>query len=182
MKKTNENGITLIALVVTIVVLLILAGITITYVMADGGIFDSAKQAASATITSQIGDYASQLQATYMTQIAVKNATGISPSDETKDLTKEQEAPDGEIKISKTQIENFFPKTSVGAEGSPTSPYTITESTSKPLKADKDETTGKYKETLSGEFGVKYQDVDYKVTFTTGVITVEPGSVNSPAE
>ena len=85
MKKTNgENGITLIALVVTIVVLLILAGITITYVMADGGIFDSAKQAAQATITSQIADYASQIQATFMTQNAVKSATGITPSSDVK--------------------------------------------------------------------------------------------------
>lgn len=36
MKKTKEKGITLIALVVTIVVLLILAGITIQLVLTDG--------------------------------------------------------------------------------------------------------------------------------------------------
>ena len=40
----NQKGITLIALVVTIVVLLILAGITITYVMSEGGIFNTAKK------------------------------------------------------------------------------------------------------------------------------------------
>ena len=44
-----EKGITLIALVVTIVVLLILAGITITFVLGEGGILDMAKEAAKRT-------------------------------------------------------------------------------------------------------------------------------------
>jgi len=41
----NQQGITLIALVVTIVVLLILAGITINLLFSNGGIFDIANQA-----------------------------------------------------------------------------------------------------------------------------------------
>ena len=41
--KQHNTGITLIALVVTIVVLLILAGITITAVLSEGGIFNTAK-------------------------------------------------------------------------------------------------------------------------------------------
>ncbi len=45
----RESGITLIALVVTIVVLLILAGITITFVLGEGGILDMAKEAAKRT-------------------------------------------------------------------------------------------------------------------------------------
>lgn len=40
----RENGITLIALVVTIVVLLILAGITIQLVFSDGGIINQANK------------------------------------------------------------------------------------------------------------------------------------------
>ena len=44
MKKIQEKGITLIALVVTIVILLILAGITIQTAIGDGGIIDLAKQ------------------------------------------------------------------------------------------------------------------------------------------
>ena len=44
-KKKNEQGITLIALVVTIVVLLILAGITINMLFSNGGIFYVANQA-----------------------------------------------------------------------------------------------------------------------------------------
>ena len=47
--KTATAGITLIALVVTIVVLLILAGITITFVLGENGIISMAKRAAEAT-------------------------------------------------------------------------------------------------------------------------------------
>ncbi len=76
MKKRYENGITLIALVVTIVVLLILAGITITYVMSGEGVFQNAQDAATKTIESQIQDYASQLQAAVMMDDAVAAGTG----------------------------------------------------------------------------------------------------------
>ena len=47
-KEKNEKGITLIALVVTIVVLLILAGITINMLFSNGGIFKTAQDAANA--------------------------------------------------------------------------------------------------------------------------------------
>lgn len=47
--QKNERGITLVALVVTIVVLLILAGITIMYVMSDNGVFGQAKNAGTQT-------------------------------------------------------------------------------------------------------------------------------------
>ncbi len=47
--KKGENGITLIALVVTIVVLLILAGVTITMVLGEDGIIAQAKLAAEKT-------------------------------------------------------------------------------------------------------------------------------------
>ena len=45
MEKRNQRGITLIALVITIVVLLILAGITINLVFNEGGILTRANQA-----------------------------------------------------------------------------------------------------------------------------------------
>lgn len=67
MKKTKgQSGITLIALVVTIVVLLILAGITITYVLADGGIFSTAKKAAKENEAGVIRDYISTAQGMLM--------------------------------------------------------------------------------------------------------------------
>ncbi|MCI9413128.1 MAG: hypothetical protein HFJ31_01215 [Clostridia bacterium] len=48
-KYKNNNGITLVALVVTIVVLLILAGITIVYVFGENGIFKLAQEAKDET-------------------------------------------------------------------------------------------------------------------------------------
>jgi len=48
-KLKKSTGITLVALVVTIVVLLILAGITITYVMGDNSIFKKAQEAKNKT-------------------------------------------------------------------------------------------------------------------------------------
>ena len=43
--KDAKSGITLVALVVTIVVLLILSGITINYVFSDNGVFARAQEA-----------------------------------------------------------------------------------------------------------------------------------------
>ena len=51
---TTQNGITLVALVVTIIVLLILAGVTITSLLGDDGIISKAQQAANATKKSQV--------------------------------------------------------------------------------------------------------------------------------
>ena len=45
----KQNGITLVALIVTIVVLLILAGITIMYTMGDNSIFKKAQEAKDKT-------------------------------------------------------------------------------------------------------------------------------------
>ena len=48
-KLKNEKGITLVALVITIIVLLILAGVTLSMVMGDSGIFGKANQAKEQT-------------------------------------------------------------------------------------------------------------------------------------
>lgn len=52
----GQKGITLVALVVTIVVLLILAGITITYVLSDGGILNKAKESKASVAISDVKD------------------------------------------------------------------------------------------------------------------------------
>lgn len=59
----NERGITLIALVVTIVVLLILAGVTITYALGDNGIFGTAKKAELGSVKATFSDAVSTTQA-----------------------------------------------------------------------------------------------------------------------
>lgn len=58
-EKTTEKAITLVALVVTIVVLLILAGITITYVIGDNSVF---KQASEAKLKTDIAGWQERLE------------------------------------------------------------------------------------------------------------------------
>lgn len=61
--KEKQNGITLIALIVIIVILLILAGIAITQITGDNGLFNYAKRARNNTLEAQeleniiLGDY-----------------------------------------------------------------------------------------------------------------------------
>ena len=58
MKKfIKNNGITLVALVVTIVVLLILSGVSISLVLGDNGLISQAKQSANATKEAVENDY-----------------------------------------------------------------------------------------------------------------------------
>ena len=56
MKKENNKGITLVALVVTIVVLLILAGVTINLVIGQNGLINRAKDAAKKTTLAGLID------------------------------------------------------------------------------------------------------------------------------
>lgn len=58
MKKEMNNGITLVALVITIVILLMLAGISINIVLGDNGVVTKAQQA---KISTNLGSYNEQL-------------------------------------------------------------------------------------------------------------------------
>ena len=59
MKSIKEKrGITLIALAVTIIVILILAGVTIDAVFSDNGIINKAKEAANAMNNAVVNDQA----------------------------------------------------------------------------------------------------------------------------
>lgn len=49
----SQKGITLVALVITIIILLILAGITVATLSGDNGLFNRAKQAKNNTIDAQ---------------------------------------------------------------------------------------------------------------------------------
>lgn len=53
-KLTKDTGITLIALVITIIVLLILAGVTITSLTGENGVLERAQRARNETMQAQI--------------------------------------------------------------------------------------------------------------------------------
>ncbi|MFR5683164.1 MAG: hypothetical protein ACLUD1_03680, partial [Clostridia bacterium] len=57
-KKKQNQGITLVALVITIIVLLILAGITLSMVLGPNGIIDRAKQAKTETEQATLNEQA----------------------------------------------------------------------------------------------------------------------------
>ena len=78
-RNRQEKGITLIALVVTVIILLILAGVTLFYVLGDNGIIkvaqDAKKQTEDAMKNEQqlLGELANQLKEDMMTdQITIK--------------------------------------------------------------------------------------------------------------
>lgn len=48
-EKMKENGITLIALVITVIILIILASVTVTYILGEGGLIYRAQQAKNLT-------------------------------------------------------------------------------------------------------------------------------------
>ena len=56
LKMKNEKGITLVALVVTIIVLMILAGVSISLVLGENGIITKSKYAKQETLNAQIGE------------------------------------------------------------------------------------------------------------------------------
>ena len=126
-KKTSrrEKGITLIALIVTIIVLLILAGVTINLAVNNQGIFNKAKTATrafkNASENEQMGlDEADKEIAKYMPKEGTEGGSGSSSSGttgsgsitytdssgNTKPLTKDTPTSDYGTKIGNTTITN----------------------------------------------------------------------------
>ena len=68
----GEKAITLIALVVTIVILLILAGVTITMTLGQNGLFTRAREGAAAYNESEVRDDLSMLITQYTWDKAAK--------------------------------------------------------------------------------------------------------------
>ena len=93
----EQKGITLVALVVTIIVLLILAGVTILYVLGDDGIFGQATDASKNTRSEVIKEIA--MTAVLQTQADVydPNVTTITVDSET---TAFDQAVNAKIKAS----------------------------------------------------------------------------------
>ncbi|MGN1271262.1 MAG: hypothetical protein ACI4UX_04775 [Clostridia bacterium] len=77
MNKQNKNGITLIALIITIIVMLILVGVTVTAAI-NGGLFSSAKEGAKGTTIARVKE---QITADIATEIAERTGEKITKSD-----------------------------------------------------------------------------------------------------
>ena len=76
---TNNKGITLIALVITIIVLLILAGVSIAMLTGDNGISTQANKAKDDTAKAEVADKVNMaIQSAYTDYIV--NANGVASS------------------------------------------------------------------------------------------------------
>ena len=88
-KTKGQGGITLVALVVTIVVLLILAGITIALVFAQNGVVGKAQEAAA---SSNKGTIADNIQGYIVSRQMDAIQTGTAPGNVTEDMTTKLQA------------------------------------------------------------------------------------------
>ena len=100
MKKNlkNNKGITLVALIVTIVVLLILAGITIAAVLADGGIFKTAQNSQKVQDTAKLEEKVKLMLTDAQIENKVNNKT-LNEYFTEKGLNPKQDATTGTISI-----------------------------------------------------------------------------------
>ena len=113
-KLASERGITLLALIITVVIMLILAAVTINVTLGDGGLIDQAKHAAEATVNStkseqeQMDELASQLNE-IIAGIGSGTGGGVTnstPGGETNTIEPEpipEPLPDGTISIGEPQ-------------------------------------------------------------------------------
>ena len=105
-KSMRENGITLIALVITIIVLLILASVSIAMLTGNNGILTQAKNAKQATAEAAQRENEDLLELIATTlleeetitkeQIDSLVKTGHLPNDDTKTVSKEKEEKESE--------------------------------------------------------------------------------------
>lgn len=65
MKKRDQKGITMVSLVVTIIVLLILAGVSIYFILGDNGIIKNAEKAKNETYQEMVNEEVEQIVAEY---------------------------------------------------------------------------------------------------------------------
>ena len=100
MKK--QNGITLIALIITIIIMLILVGVTVNVAL-NGGLFETAKQAASGMNKAQIEERANMTKVVLMADIQTgKHVEAVK----TELMNRLKTEFNGEIQGNKVIVEN----------------------------------------------------------------------------
>ena len=151
MKKYDEkaiksnSAITLIALIITIIVLLILAGVTISMVMGDSGLFNKANNASEQTKISNAKEIIRMQVLENELNKKTKDANAKSDEDlqvdvETKLTEEGYKVEEGKIKIGDTEI-NIAEEIANASSGE----------TNKITIADGDNTQGTEPKTIDGE-------------------------------
>ena len=107
MKKIENKGITLIALIVTIIVLIILAGVAIAMLNDDNGILKNANEARATTLVAEYKERVTMAQMGIRTDIARESLVGSYIASGTSNFTKLAEN-DGSLTID--ELETFVNK------------------------------------------------------------------------
>ena len=91
MKNTNEKGVTLIALVITIIILLLLAGVAIAMLSGENGILNKASQSAEKTKRESAKERLKiELMAIKTDKLSNGQEANLTSLDENKDKLKEK--------------------------------------------------------------------------------------------
>ena len=107
-KLKNASGITLIALIVTIIVILILAGVTISLTMNDRGIFQKTKESVSLHVYSEAEEEAKLEGANLMAQRYENHEITLAESAQqaSTDLKVDSNAEKGWVEVKPNESEN----------------------------------------------------------------------------
>ena len=97
-KSLQEKGITLIALVVTIIILLILAGVTLNIALSDGGLFSKTKEATEKYKQAQSDEeeMIRQISTQMYSEYVGAEVTGYAPTGGKYEITGEQSGTEEE--------------------------------------------------------------------------------------
>ena len=96
MKNKNQKGITLIALVITIIVLIILAGISINLLFGDNGIINKAKNAGE---VSEKADIEEKLKLAYSSVVIDKYVDGITDLSSRLQVELQKSFPSNDVSV-----------------------------------------------------------------------------------
>ena len=105
--KKNQNGVTLIALAVTIIVMLILAGATMSMLTGNSGIMTNAKKSSAAS--EEADAYEKMAQAFSTVQLSVESEAALNggyDASEAAELTKYAQMAQKEIGTAQAIIED----------------------------------------------------------------------------
>lgn len=153
--QKNSKGITLIALVITIIVLLILAGISISMLAGQNGIL---KQAINAQKETTIGQEKEQVELAYTTAITNKLGEKVTR----KDLQEELEKIVGERKTQTSNEQDQDGNLGLTVRFIETENYYFVEQ-GKVRTAEKEE----FEQEITGVYAILYSDGDLRFN-TTG--------------
>ena len=106
MKNTNEKGVTLIALVITIIILLLLAGVAIAMLSGENGILNKASQSAEKTKRESAKERLKiELMAIKTDKLSNGQEANLTSLDENKDKLKNDLIKILEVSIDKIEID-----------------------------------------------------------------------------